>query len=78
MGNHLATKLPQEKFRSLVMAGLFVMGILYFGMKDDGGGINRKKVLKKAIEKELVPPDSQLSDAEIDNLLFQLRNELLN
>ena len=29
LGNHLATKLPQEKFRSLVMAGLFAMGILY-------------------------------------------------
>lgn len=37
---------------------------------DDGAGINRPKVLKKAIEKELIPADSQLSDSEIDNLLF--------
>ena len=37
---------------------------------DDGAGINRPKVLAKAIEKGLIPPDAQLSDAEIDNLLF--------
>ena len=37
---------------------------------DDGAGINRKKVLEKAVSKGLVPADVQLSDAEIDNLLF--------
>lgn len=37
---------------------------------DDGAGINREKVLNKAIEKGLVAPDAQLSPTEIDNLLF--------
>ncbi len=37
---------------------------------DDGGGINREKVLAKAVEKGLVAEDAQLSDVEIDNLLF--------
>lgn len=37
---------------------------------DDGAGINRKKVLEKAVSKGLVPADAQLSDTEIDNLLF--------
>ncbi|MEE4210238.1 MAG: chemotaxis protein CheA [Parvularcula sp.] len=37
---------------------------------DDGGGINRKQVLQKAVEKGIVPPDTQLTDAEIDQLLF--------
>jgi two-component system, chemotaxis family, sensor kinase CheA len=37
---------------------------------DDGAGINREKVLSKAIEKGLIPAESQLSDSEIDNLLF--------
>ncbi len=37
---------------------------------DDGAGINREKVLSKAIENGLIPADSQLSDTEIDNLLF--------
>jgi uncharacterized membrane protein YfcA len=28
-GNHLATRLPQEKFRKIVMLGLMAMGSLY-------------------------------------------------
>jgi len=45
-------------------------GRVVIEVKDDGGGINREKVLEKAISKGLVPEDAQLSDAEIDNLLF--------
>ncbi|WP_172330925.1 chemotaxis protein CheA [Mangrovicoccus sp. HB161399] len=37
---------------------------------DDGGGINRERVLKVAIQKGLIPEDSNLTDSEIDNLLF--------
>ena len=37
---------------------------------DDGGGINREKVLQKATDKGLVPPNATLTDGEIDNLLF--------
>jgi len=37
---------------------------------DDGRGINREKVMKKAIEKKLVAPDAVLSNEEIDNLIF--------
>ncbi len=37
---------------------------------DDGAGINRKRVREKAISKGLIAPDAQLSDSEIDNLLF--------
>jgi two-component system, chemotaxis family, sensor kinase CheA len=37
---------------------------------DDGAGINRPKVLESAKQKGLVPQDAQLSDTEIDNLLF--------
>lgn len=45
-------------------------GRVVIEVADDGAGINRPKVLKKAIEKDLIPADSQLSDSEIDNLLF--------
>lgn len=45
-------------------------GRVVIEVADDGGGINREKVLGKAIEKGLVPPDAQLSDSEIDALLF--------
>ncbi len=39
-------------------------------LSDDGGGINRERVLKKAIERGLVAADAQLSDEEIDGLIF--------
>lgn len=37
---------------------------------DNGAGINRERVLQIAIDKGLIPPDAQLSNSEIDNLLF--------
>ncbi|XDB00010.1 chemotaxis protein CheA [Sulfitobacter sp. LCG007] len=45
-------------------------GRVVIEVSDDGGGINRKRVLEIAIEKGLVPAEAQLSDTEIDNLLF--------
>ena len=39
-------------------------------LDDDGAGINRAKVLEIATNKGLIPADAQLSDTEIDNLLF--------
>jgi len=38
---------------------------------DDGRGINRQKVLAKAIEKGLVREDAHLSDTEVFNLIFE-------
>ncbi len=45
-------------------------GRVVIEVSDDGAGINRPKVRDIAIAKGLVAPDAQLSDAEIDNLLF--------
>ncbi len=45
-------------------------GRVVIEVSDDGAGINREKVHQIAIEKGLVPPDLQLTDSEIDNLLF--------
>ncbi|MEM5467984.1 chemotaxis protein CheA [Celeribacter marinus] len=39
-------------------------------VSDDGAGINRERVRAKAIENGLILPDAQLSDSDIDNLLF--------
>jgi len=39
-------------------------------LADDGKGINRDRVLAKAIERELVSPGAMLSDQEIDELIF--------
>ncbi|WP_321363973.1 chemotaxis protein CheA [uncultured Celeribacter sp.] len=45
-------------------------GRIVIEVSDDGAGINRERVKQKAIEKELIPADAQLSDSDIDNLLF--------
>ncbi|TMM54665.1 chemotaxis protein CheA [Sulfitobacter sabulilitoris] len=45
-------------------------GRVVIEVSDDGGGINRSRVLQIATEKGLVAPDASLSDADIDNLLF--------
>ena len=45
-------------------------GRIVIEITDDGRGINRPKVLSKAIEKGLVQPGVSLSDEEIDNLIF--------
>ncbi|MBM3617300.1 MAG: chemotaxis protein CheA [Alphaproteobacteria bacterium] len=45
-------------------------GRIIIEISDDGAGINRSRVLSKAIEKGLVAPDAQLTDEEIDHLIF--------
>ncbi|MEM9433266.1 MAG: chemotaxis protein CheA [Pseudomonadota bacterium] len=45
-------------------------GNVIIEVADDGGGLNREKVLDIALRKELVKPDVELSESEIDNLLF--------
>ncbi len=45
-------------------------GRVVIEVSDDGAGINRPKVRQIAIDKGLIPADTVLSDAEIDNLLF--------
>ncbi|MBP0481387.1 chemotaxis protein CheA [Sagittula salina] len=45
-------------------------GSVFIEISDDGAGLNRDRILQKAIEKNLVAADAELSDPEIDNLLF--------
>ncbi len=45
-------------------------GRVVIEIKDDGAGINRGKVRSIAVEKGLISQDAQLSDNEIDNLIF--------
>lgn len=46
-------------------------GSIAIEVSDDGGGLNRERILAKAIERGLVKPDQQLSDGEIYNLIFE-------
>lgn len=45
-------------------------GNVLIEIRDDGAGLNREKIKKIAIEKGIIPPESELSIAEIDQLLF--------
>lgn len=47
-------------------------GEVWISIKDDGGGMNREKIVKKAIEKNLIKGDgSDLSDEDIYTLIFE-------
>jgi len=45
-------------------------GKIVISVSDDGRGINREKVLKKAIEKGLISADARPTDDEIDSLIL--------
>ncbi len=45
-------------------------GRILIELVDDGAGINRERVKQKAIDNDLISPDANLSDEEIDNLIF--------
>jgi two-component system chemotaxis sensor kinase CheA len=46
-------------------------GQVHIEITDDGRGLDRKKILNKAIQKGLVAPDASLSDSEILGLIFE-------
>ncbi|CZT34171.1 chemotaxis protein CheA [Rhizobium sp. 9140] len=45
-------------------------GRIIIELADDGAGINRERVRQKAIDNDLIAADANLSDEEIDNLIF--------
>ncbi len=45
-------------------------GHILICVSDDGRGINRSRVLQKAIDRKIVTADARLTDEEIDNLIF--------
>jgi len=46
-------------------------GNIVIRISDDGAGLNREKILQKAIENGLVNDKEELSEERIDNLIFQ-------
>jgi len=45
-------------------------GSICVEIQDDGRGLDREAIFRKAVEKGMVAPDAQLSDAEIHHLIF--------
>ena len=62
-----AGKDPMGKIR---LSAAHRSGSVVITVKDDGAGLNRPKILDIARRKGLVPADADLSDSEIDGLLF--------
>ena len=52
------------------LAAFHRSGRIVIEVSDDGGGINRERVKGIAVEKGLISPEAQLTDEEIDNLIF--------
>lgn len=46
-------------------------GSIVIEVADDGGGLNKERILKKALERELITEGQNLSDKEIHNLIFE-------
>ncbi len=46
-------------------------GLIVIELTDDGRGLNRQRILQKAVERGIVQPDAQLSDNEIYHLIFE-------
>lgn len=46
-------------------------GSIVIEVADDGGGLNRERILEKAIERGLVPSGQDLSEQEVYNLIFE-------
>lgn len=62
-----AGKNPEGTVR---LAALHRSGRIVIEVADDGRGINRPRVRELAIERGLISPDVNLTDDEIDNLIF--------
>ncbi len=64
----LAAGKPAEG--TVKLTALHRSGRIVLEVSDDGGGINRARVRQKAVENGLIAPDAQMTDEEIDNLIF--------
>ncbi|GAA6163730.1 chemotaxis protein CheA [Pelagimonas sp. KU-00592-HH] len=56
---------------TVTLSAVHRSGRVVIELQDDGGGIDRERVRQIAIDKGLVGESDELSDAEIDNLLFR-------
>jgi two-component system chemotaxis sensor kinase CheA len=55
---------------TLELAAFHEGGNIIIEVRDDGAGLNKAKILSKARERALVAPDQELTDEQIDNLIF--------
>jgi len=61
----------KEPYGTIQLSARHKSGRIIIEVEDDGKGINREAVLKKAESQGLVAPDANLTPNEIDNLIFK-------
>lgn len=64
------SKTDKPQVANLYLRAFQEGGKVVIQIQDDGRGINKDKILAKAIEKGLVEPDKKMTDAEIYGLIF--------
>lgn len=60
----------KDKIGEIRLSASHRSGSVCIEVRDDGAGVNRPRVKQIAIEKGLIPENAELTDSEIDNLLF--------
>jgi two-component system, chemotaxis family, sensor kinase CheA len=55
---------------TIEMAAFHEGGSIVIEVRDDGAGLNRPRILQKARERGLITADQELTDEQIDNLIF--------
>ena len=60
----------KDEVGRIVLSAAQQSGTVLIKVRDDGAGLNRDKIKEIAITKGLIPADAELSENEIDNLLF--------
>jgi two-component system chemotaxis sensor kinase CheA len=55
---------------TLELAAFHEGGNIIIEVRDDGAGLNKARILQKARERALIAPDQELTDEQIDNLIF--------
>lgn len=55
----------------LTLSARHEAGSILIQIRDDGGGLDTERILAKAVERKLVQPKQQLSEAEIHQLIFE-------
>lgn len=63
-------KAGKPKVGTVKMSASYSGRYFYLEIEDDGKGLDRDKIRKKAIEKNLISPDDQLTEQQILNLIF--------
>jgi two-component system chemotaxis sensor kinase CheA len=60
----------KDEIGTLELRAFHEGGSIIIEVRDDGAGLNKARILQKARERSLVTADQELSDEQIDNLIF--------